>query len=251
LRDAEFGPIRIRAFGTYVVRITNALRFIQEIVGTDGHFTKDEITDQLRNLIVSRFADIIGESKIPILDLAANYDELGKFVTMKIGPEFRSYGLEVTKLLVENVSLPDAVEKAMDKRSSMGIMGDLSRYTQYQAATAMEEAAKNPDGMASGGMGMGMGFAMANQMGKAMQGGTAQGDVPPPLPAQSAVYHLAVEGQQRGPYDMETLGRFAKEGQLTKETLVWCKGMAQWTPAGEVPDLAKLFEDIPPPLPPQ
>src|SRR5512137_1928894 len=120
LRDAEFGPTRIRAFGTYVIRVHDPAVLIREIVGTDGHFTVDEIVNQLRDLIVSRFAGILGQSKIPALDLAANYAELSNFMTEKIGPEFKNYGLELTKLLVENVSLPQAVEEALDKRTSMG-----------------------------------------------------------------------------------------------------------------------------------
>lgn len=254
LRDAEFGPVRLRAFGTYVIKVNDASQFIREIVGTDGHFTKDEITDQLRNLIVSRFADIIGESKIPVLDLAANYDELGEFVTKKIHEDFTNYGLDVTKMLVENISLPEEVEKALDKRSSMGVIGNLQQYTQYQTANAMEEAAKNPGGMAAGGMGMGMGFAMANQMGQSMQGQQGQQGpqaTPPPLPHQAAAFFVAVNNQQAGPFDMNILHQYVQSGQLTRETLVWKQGMAQWTPAGQVGELAQLFGAMPPPLPPQ
>ncbi len=255
LRDPEFGPVRLRAFGTYTIKVQDSGAFIREIVGTDGHFTTDEVTDQLRNMIVSRFADIIGESKIPVLDLAANYDELGEFVSTKIGPEFGNYGLEVTKMLVENISLPEAVEEALDKRSSMGIIGDLHKYTQFQTANAMEEAAKNPGGMAAGGMGMGMGFAMANQMGQSMQpAGQPQppqaAQTPPPIPAAKA-WHLAIGGQQYGPFQVEALQPYIQNGQLTAETLVWSQGMAQWAPAGQVTELASLFGSTPPPLPPQ
>jgi membrane protease subunit (stomatin/prohibitin family) len=105
LRDAEFGPIRLRAFGTYAIKVIDAAKFIREITGTQAHFTTEEVTEQLRNLIVTRFTDAIGESKIPALDLAANYDELSTFITGKINPEFGEYGLSVTKFLVENVSL--------------------------------------------------------------------------------------------------------------------------------------------------
>ncbi len=250
LRDAEFGPVRLRAFGTYVIKVNDAAQFIREIVGTDGHFTKDEITDQLRNLIVSRFADIIGESKIPVLDLAANYDELGGFVTKKIHDDFTNYGLDVTKMLVENISLPEEVEKALDKRSSMGVIGNLQQYTQFQTANAMEEAAKNPGGMAAGGMGMGMGFAMANQMGQSMQGAQGQQATPPPLP-QATAFFVAINNQQAGPFDMNVLQQYVQSGQLTRETLVWKQGMAQWTQAGQVSELAQLFGATPPPLPPQ
>jgi membrane protease subunit (stomatin/prohibitin family) len=260
LRDAEFGPIRIRAFGSYVIKVTDAAKFMREIVGTDGDFTMDEITDQLRNLIVSRFADIIGESKMPVLDMAANYDELGEFITKRIHEDFLNYGLDIMKMLVENISLPKAVEEAMDKRSSMGVIGNLNQYTQFQAANAMEDAAKNPGGMAGGGLGMGMGFAMANQMGNAMspqqqqpsqaphapQAPTPQ--TPPPLP-QAAAFHIAINGQQSGPFDMNSLTKFVSGGQVKADTLVWKQGMPKWTAAGQVPELSSLFGAAPPPLP--
>ncbi|MHC4432338.1 MAG: SPFH domain-containing protein [Planctomycetota bacterium] len=252
LRDAEFGPVRLRAFGTYVIRVSDAGAFIREIVGTDGHFTTDEITDQLRNMIVSRFADIIGESKIPVLDLAANYDELGDFITAKIKDGFANYGLEVTKMLVENISLPEAVEQALDKRSSMGVIGNLDQYTKFQTANAMEEAAKNPGGMAAGGMGMGMGFAMANQMGQSMSSQPQQqpAATPPPLP-QTPQFHIAIEGTQSGPFDIAVLKQHVQSGKLTRETLVWRQGMTNWTAAGQVEELTNLFGAVPPPLPPQ
>jgi len=253
LRDAEFGPVRLRAFGTYVIKVSNPGTFIKEIVGTDGHFTTDEITDQLRNLIISRFADIIGESKIPVLDMAANYDELGGFVTGKIKDDFANYGLDVTKMLVENISLPEAVEQALDKRSSMGVIGNLDQYTKFQTANAMEEAAKNPGGMAAGGMGMGMGFAMANQMGQSMTSQPQQhppAATPPPLP-QTPQFHVAIDGQQSGPLDMPALRQHIQSGKLTRETLVWRQGMTGWTAAGQVEELANLFGAVPPPLPPQ
>jgi membrane protease subunit (stomatin/prohibitin family) len=244
LRDAEFGPVRLRAFGTYVVRVSDPQVLLREIVGTDGHFTTGEITDQLRNLIVSRFADVLAESKIPVLDLAANYEELGQFVTERIKQEFANYGLELTTMLVENISLPPTVEEALDKRTSMGAIGDLHKYTQFQAANAMEEAAKNPGGMAGGGMGMGMGFAMANQMGQAM---ADQGAAPPPLP-QSGPFYAAFEGQQAGPFDLAAMQQHIESGRLTPQTLVWRKGMAGWVAAEHVKELKGLF-DGPPPLP--
>lgn len=244
LRDAEFGPLRLRAFGTYAMKVSDPGALIRELVSTDAHFTVDEIVDQLRNLIVARFTDILGESKIPALDLAANYDELGKFLTTRIQPEFRQYGLELLTMLVENISLPEEVEKALDKRTSMGVIGDLRRYTQFQTAEAMEAAAKNPSGMAGGGMAMGMGFAMANQMGQAAAG---QGQ-PPPLPSQPAFF-LAIDHQQAGPFDAAALRQHVAAGTLTAATLVWRDGMPAWTPAGELAELKPLFPPTPPPLP--
>lgn len=256
LRDAEFGPIRLRAFGSYSIRVTDPGKFLKEVVGTDSDFTTDEVVSQLRNIVVSRFTDALGESKIPALDLAANYDELGKFMEGKIGGEFGDYGLELVKLLVENISLPPAVEEALDKRSSMGILGNLNQYTQFQAANAMEAAAENPGGNAANGIGMGMGFAMANQMGQAMgqqnqnQAQSPPAGGPPPIP-QAVQYFVAVNGQQTGPFPMAALQQKVSTGEITRETLVWKNGMSAWTAAGSVSELSSLFGQVPPPLPPQ
>ncbi|MCP4154510.1 MAG: SPFH domain-containing protein, partial [bacterium] len=258
LRDAEFGPIRLRAFGSYSIKVTDPAKFLKEIVGTDSEFTTDEVVDQLRNIVVSRFTDALGECKVPALDLAANYDELGNFMVEKIGPEFGEYGLELLKLLVENISLPPAVEEVLDKRSSMGILGNMNQFTQFQAANAMEAAANNPNGTASGGIGMGMGFAMANQMGQAMSSNQQQNQQnqaspaggPPPIP-QAVSFFVAINGQQTGPFDINVLKQKVLSGELKKESLVWKNGMAAWSAAGTVPELTSLFGQVPPPLPPQ
>jgi membrane protease subunit (stomatin/prohibitin family) len=252
LRDAEFGPVRLRAFGTYVVRAKDPQVLIRQIVGTEGRFTVEEIVNQLRNLIVSRFAEIVGQSKIPVLDMAANYGELGEFLTKRIAPEFQSYGLELTKLLVENISLPPAVEEALDKRTSMGVVGNLAAYTQFNVANSIPDAAKNPGGLAAAGAGIGMGMAMATPIGQALSAQTASGSVgtPPPIPG-AAAYFVAIEGKQTGPFDVQTLASQAATGRLTQQSLVWAQGMSQWTPAGQVPALAGIFANLPPPLPPQ
>ncbi len=250
LRDPEFGPVRIRAFGTYAFRVTDAGTFLKEIVGTDGSFTTDEVNKQLRNLIISRFTDIIGESKIPILDMAANYDELGEFITKRIHGDFDSYGIGVKTMLIENISLPPAVEEALDKRTSMGVLGNLNQYTQFQTANAMEKAAENP-GMAGGGMAMGMGFAMANQMGQSMNQQQQQQQAPPgPPPLPQKTFYVSLNGQQAGPYDTNTLKQLVQGGRVNRDTLVWTQGMASWTKAGEVPGLSGIFASVPPPLPP-
>ena len=253
MRDAEFGPVRLRAFGTYVVQVSDPPVLIRQIVGTDGRFTVEEIVNQLRNLIVSRFAEIAGQSKIPVLDMAANYGELGEFLTKKISPEFQNYGLALAKLLVENISLPPAVEEALDKRTSMGVVGNLAAYTQFNIANSIPDAAKNPGGLAAAGAGLGMGMAMAQPIGQALAGqqpaASATAGTPPPIPG-AATYFVAIEGKQTGPFDMQTLASQASSGRLTQQTLVWTQGMAQWTPAGQVPALAGVFANVPPPLPP-
>lgn len=251
LRDAEFGPIRLRAFGTYALRVTDAGLFIKEIAGTQAHFTTDEVTEQLRNLIVTRFSDAVAESKIPILDLAANYDELSKFISGKIDPEFGEYGLKITKFLVENVSLPQEVEQALDKRSSMGILGNLNQYAQFQAANAMEAAAKNPGGGASDGIGLGMGFAMAQQMGQMFnqQGSAQNAGGPPPLPTSGTQFFVGVNGQQQGPFGIPALQQMVQQGTLTRDSLVWRQGLTSWIKASDASELSSLFGAVPPPLP--
>ena len=253
LRDPEFGPVRLRAFGTYAVKVGEPGKFIAQIVGTNGVFTTDGISDQIRNFIVSRFTEALGEGKIPALDLAANFSELGAAVKTVIGPEVGEYGLEITTFLVENISLPEEVEKALDKRTSMGVIGNLNAYTQFQAANAMEAAADNPGGGAADGMGLGMGFAMAQQMANAFGQGAGAGAAPPagppPLPG-AAQFYVALGGTQAGPFGLDALRGHATGGQLTRETLVWKQGMANWTPAGEVAELQPLFAAAgPPPLP--
>jgi membrane protease subunit (stomatin/prohibitin family) len=252
LRDPEFGPIRLRAFGSYAIKVTDAGKFIKEIAGTQAHFTTEEVTEQLRSMVVTRFSDAIGESKIPVLDLAANYDELSKFISTKVNPEFNEYGLDLTKFLVENVSLPPEVETALDKRSSMGILGNLNQYAQFQAANAMEQAAKNPGSDAASGMGMGMGFAMAQQMGQMFNQQNQQGQQgPPPVPGAAVTFYIAVNGQQQGPYNLQTLQSMVQQGTLTRDTLIWKQGMGAWTKAGDVAEVGELFGAVPPPLPPQ
>ena len=259
LRDSEFGPVRLRAFGTYGLRVSDPAAFLRQFVGTDHRFTVDELTDQLRDMVVARFTDILGESKIPALDLAGNQDELGRFVTQRMQSDFAPFGIEIVALVVENISLPPEVEQALDKRTSMGVIGNLSAYTQYQTANAIESAAKNPGGggNAAAGMGMGMGFAMANQMGHAMaQPGNQPGQAPPPLPGGGgggggggASFHVALEGKQAGPFDAASLQEYIRNGQLTRQTLVWKPGMSQWTAADQVVELGPLFANVPPPLP--
>ncbi len=259
LRDPEFGPTRIRAFGTYTVRVTDPGLFLQEIVGTDGEFTMDEISYQIRNIIVQEFSRAIASSGIPVLDMAANTADLGKLVAGAISQTVAGYGLSIPELYIENISLPPAVEKALDKRTSMGLAGDLGAYTQYSAAEAMTEAAGNPAGGGMGaGLGMGMGMAMAQQMagGQTAQPGPwgarpAQApQSPPPPPPAEHVWHIAESGETRGPYSRAAMGRMATSGELTRQTQVWTAGQDGWMRAGDVTELAQLFTVLPPPPPP-
>ncbi|MEP1328841.1 SPFH domain-containing protein [Pseudophaeobacter sp.] len=275
-RDPEFGPVRLRAFGSYSIRVVDAARFLTEIVGTDGEFTMDEISFQIRNIIVQEFSRAVAGSGIPVLDMAANTADLGKLVAAEIAPMLAEYGLMIPELYIENISLPPAVEQAMDKRTQMGIVGDLGRYTQFAAAEAMEAAAKTPNSGMGAGLGMGMGMAMAQQMGQQMQpnaAGHASGPwgarpapaasapapqaapaqvapVAPPPPPVEHVWHTAENGETSGPFSKARLGRMAQEGTLTRETHVWTPGQDGWKRAEDVLELAQLFTILPPPPPP-
>jgi membrane protease subunit (stomatin/prohibitin family) len=168
LRDREFGMVRLRAFGTYAIRASEPETLLKEIVGTDGLFQVEEISNQLRNLAVAEFTDALGELKMPALDLAGNYRELSGTIRDRVAPKFRQYGLELTTFLIENISLPPEVEEALDKRTSMGLVGDMRQYAQYQAATAIEKAAET-GGAGAAGLELGAGLAMGQQMAQALR----------------------------------------------------------------------------------
>jgi membrane protease subunit (stomatin/prohibitin family) len=168
MRDADFGMVRLRAFGIYSIRVADPREFIKEIAGTNGHFVTEDIEGQLKRTLVGGFSDALAESKTAALDLASNYDELSKFTRGKLNEEFKGYGLELIKFVIENISLPAEVEAAMDKRTSMGVLGDAGRYAQFQAADAMRDAAQNPGGGAGTGAGLGAGFAIGNAMAGSM-----------------------------------------------------------------------------------
>ena len=252
VRDPEFGPLRIRAYGTYEVKVSDPALFLSEIVGTDGEFTMDEISYAIRNIIVSRFSTAVAASGIPILDMAANTSDLGKLLATRIASEIAEFGLELPNLYIENISMPPAVEAALDKRTSIGLVGDLNSYTQYSAAEAMSDAAKNPNGGMGAGLGMGMGIAMANAGPWGARPTVAQApaaQMPPPPPAVERVWHIAEAGKTTGPFSKANLGRMAADGSLKRDTYVWAVGLDGWKTAGEIIELAQLFTIAPPPPP--
>jgi membrane protease subunit (stomatin/prohibitin family) len=174
LRDADFGIVRLRAFGAYSMRVADPATFIKEVAGTNAHFQTEDIDEQLKRAIVTEFSDALGELKIAALDLAAQYKEIGENIRAKINEDFSTYGLEVTKFYVENISLPEEVEAAMDRRASMGALGNADQYMKFQSADALRDAAQNEGGGAGLGAGLGAGFAMGGQMANAF-GGTQGG----------------------------------------------------------------------------
>ncbi len=164
LRDADFGIVQLRAFGAYSLRIIDPSEFIKQIAGTNAQFNTEDIDVQLKRAVVTEFTDALGELKIPALDLAAQYKEMGERLRTAINEEFKDWGLEVTKFFIENISVPEEVQDAINKRASMGALGDAQRYMQFQAADALRDAAQNEGGGAGLGAGLGAGFAVGGQM---------------------------------------------------------------------------------------
>lgn len=246
MRDADFGIVRVRAFGTYSMRVVDAGLFLKEVVGTNWQFTTEDINKQTRSFLVSGFSDAVAEQKIPVLDLAAKYEEMGAFLTEKIKPKFAEHGLDLLNMVIENISLPPEVESAIDQRSKMGALGDMAKFTQMKAAESLTE---NPGGMGAFGAQMAAGMMVGQSMAGSMVPPPVAG-TPPPIP-QAAQYFIAVNGAQQGPFDAAALQGMAGRGELTRDSLVWSNGMAAWTKAGEVADLSGVFSSVPPPLPPQ
>ena len=170
LRDPEFGPIRLRAFGIFSIKVGDATKFLRTCAGTDGSFEVDEIIGQLKRNLVSRFTGALAKAKVPALDLAGNYEEISNAIMPTIRGDFEELGIEIKKFLIENISLPPAVEKILDKRTEMGIIGNMQQFAAYQAASAIPDAAKAPNSMAGAGMGLAAGMAMGGQMANAMGG---------------------------------------------------------------------------------
>lgn len=249
LRDAEFGPVRLRSFGTYAFKVNDAAKFLKEVAGTASEFTTDEVNEYLRSIAVSRGMEALAESKIPVLDLASNTGEVSNVINDKIKPEFNEIGLDLTKFLIENISLPPEVEEMLDKRSSMGIIGNMGAFTQFQAANALDDAAKNPaGGLMGAGIGAGLGVGMMGQMGNAFQNnqfnGNTSANTPPPL----AQYFVAVNGAQTGPFNTQQLQSMVLNKELTKQSLVWKQGMTGWLMAETQTELNTLFSSVPPPI---
>ena len=244
LRDPDFGPIRLRAFGTYTLKVLSPSVLLKELVGTDESFEADEIHELMRSVIHSALADMLGKTQIAAVDLARNYQDLSeqlrRTVVSRVGPE---YGLDVPQFFIVNISLPESVEKALDAKTSMNVIGDLDRFQKYQAGSAMTIAAGNPSGVAATFVGMAAGAAV----GQAFTPNAGVGAPQTPMQHDS-VWHMAVGQQIHGPYTLQQLGEAARQGNLNATTQVWRAGMANWVPASQVQELGAL-RLTPPPVP--
>ena len=256
IRDPALGMARVTGYGTYAIQVTDPQLFVSKIVGTQNLYSTKDIQGFFRSMLLTKMIDLIGEIGKSIIDMAAFVEELSAGVRAKAAEEFAARGVTLNSFYIESISPTEETAKAIDARAAMGAIGNMQAYMQYQGAQAMRDAAKNQGGAGSGaamGFGIGAGAAMGQMLGQAAQPqapATAPAAAPPPIPAATA-YHVAMGGQQAGPYDVATLQSYIQSGQITRDTLVWKAGMAQWTKAGAVPDLANLFGTAPPPLPPQ
>lgn len=191
IRDKEFGMVRLRAFGMYSYKLTDPRKFYTEISGTREEYTRDVLEEQLRNLIVTTMSSTFGNAELPFIDMAANQTLLSEKINEAMKPSFERYGLELDNFAVESISLPESLQKTIDERISMGMVGDLGKYTQYQAASSIPLAAQNEGGIAGIGVGMGagvgMGQVMADAMRTSMAGAAATGaPAQPQSPAPEA-----------------------------------------------------------------
>ena len=257
MRDAEFGMIRIRAFGTYAMRIADPKEFFKTIVGTQGLTTTDEVLGQLRSTIISQFSDIVAESKIAALDLASSYRELSTLAQKDLGPAFTSFGLELSRFNIDNVSLPEEVEAAIDQRTKLGVLGDrLGQYAQMQTAESIKIAAANPGGIAGAGVGLGAGVAIGQAMGGAFNAppppsGSAAPPPPPGGAANTPRWSLAIDGKTYGPYTDDALKAMVQSGQVAPSAQAWRPGAAGWASVDSYPELsAGGSSTMPPPPPP-
>ena len=258
MRDAEFGMVRVRAFGTYSIKAADPAVLLRELVGTDPAFKTDEVDEFVRQSVVSRVVTALATSGVSVLDLAAHQNEIADRLAVIISEDLNLLGLQMPRFIIENISLPAEVEATMDKRTEMGVLGNLDQFTKFQAATAITDAAQNPGGIAGAGVGIGVGASLGAQLAQALQPGaastSAQGVAPaaatagpPPLPG-STQWYLGVNGQQVGPLAPSEIQARVTAGKVTPESLVWRAGMEAWVRLGEVPELQAAPGSTPPPL---
>ncbi|MBL8485654.1 MAG: SPFH domain-containing protein [Rhodocyclaceae bacterium] len=225
IRDKEFGMVRLRAFGIYSYHLVDPKLFQGSVSGTFERYTSEQLESQLRNTVVGHIADLFGESGVPFVDMAANQEEFGRALKAKLDPQFQQFGLALDNLVVQNISLPEELQKALDTRIGMNVIGDMGRYTQYQVANSIPLAAQNEGGMAGIGAGVGAGLAlgqtMAGTIGQAMAPGAAAGvpgavpgTAPAAAPAPSADEILATIEKLHG---MMTKGILSAEEFAAKK----------------------------------
>jgi len=255
-RDENFTMgVNLGAFGTYSLRITDHVKFLNTIVGTQGFQDTEAVEEYLRKLIASRFAGTLAELHANVYDLPGQYDLIGATLKTAVAPEFAQYGLTLVDLVVVNISLPETVTKEIDRRSRVDMydQADVSIAQGLAIADALPEAAANPGGGLGMGMGLGAGVgiggALAHNAVTRSQGAIPGGSAAPP-PPPTVQWFAYVNDSQVGPMNPQQLAAAIQGGRIATDTMVWRQGMAAWTPAGQVADLAQAFQASPPPPPP-
>ena len=214
LRDQDFGIVRVRAFGNYSVQVTDPQLFVTKIVGTGGGYQTNQIEGYLRGMIIARFTDVLGQAKVAVLDLPGMQDEIGAAVRAKLSDEFDALGLALKTFFLQNISMPEEVQKAIDERASMGAIGNMQQYMQMQTARALRDAAhqEGGGGLAGAGMGLGAGVSLGAVMGQAM--GQAM------QPGQAAAQPAAAAGGQAATPDIMTVSEAAAYMRVGEEDVL-------------------------------
>ena len=210
IRDKDFGIVRLRAFGIYSYHLSDAKTFYQKISGTRGEYTREELEGQLRNTMIAGMTDLFGESGVAFIDMASNQDEFGKAMHFKMAPVFADFGLTLDSLVVQNVSLPEELQKILDQKIGMNMIGDMGRFTQYQVANSIPVAAANEGGLAGMGVGLGAGVGFGQVMGQSM----AQAMQPAAAPVAAAVAVISADDVVA---TLEKLHGLVEKGILSKE----------------------------------
>ncbi|BCD62005.1 hypothetical protein NitYY0826_C0873 [Nitratiruptor sp. YY08-26] len=233
VEDPKLGPVHLKAFGTYEIRIKDPARLLRELSSTDGNFTTDEIEKFLGNLIIAKLPIVLAKSNISVFDLAKHYDALGEKIKELLQPYFDEYGVSLEKILLQSVSLPKDLQEALDVKGAQTILGDMNEYLKYTSAQGLEKG-----GSAADMVGLGAGFYAAKEMFEDKK------ITPPPLPQE--YYYVAIENKPIGPLSKDALQKMIVQGEVKPDTLLWQEGMEQWQKAGEA--VKDLFKKTPPPL---
>ncbi|MBS9777420.1 MAG: SPFH domain-containing protein [Gammaproteobacteria bacterium] len=248
ISDSDFGVVRVRAFGSYTLGVNDPALLLKELVGTDGNFEISEISSQLSNSIVSQLPNVLANAKVSILEMPAHHNELADNIKNAVSDEFTGYGLQIEKLYLESVSLPENVQKVLDQKTGMNIIGDdLNDYAKFQAAQGMANGNAGSD-MASAGIGMAIGMELGKSMTKDMQDKEEDSlekrelDTPPPAPK---IYYLMLVGERVGPMSEYEVYQHLASGEADADTLIWRKGMPEWSVIESIGDID--LSNIPPP----
>jgi membrane protease subunit (stomatin/prohibitin family) len=261
-RDTDFKRgVNLGANGTYTIRVTDHVRFLNEVVGTQGLEDTRSTEEYMRKIIASRFANVLADSQTSIYDLPSKYDFLGAKLKQAVAPEFAQYGLGLVDLAIVNISLPDEVVARINERARMDLYDaeDIAKAQQLAVADALPDAARNP-GVAGAGIGLGLGLgagvpigqSVANQVMRGVSPATegvapgSAGAAPPPM----VQWYAYAGNSQIGPMMPQELAEAIQAGQVSADTPVWRDGMANWTPASQVAELASAFRPASPPPPP-